>query len=80
MGESLEISERKSERTVDFLCVKSQSNKKNLSKQKTARALRTNNSSLSELFHAILRDLHSLTGNTQYHISKTKNGLTCVYI
>ena len=53
---------------------------KNRNQQKFSRALRTNNSSLSELYHAILRDLHSLVGQLQSHLSKVENGLTRVYI
>ena len=59
--------------------VKSHSKKKH-KQTKIACKLRTNNSSLSKSYHASPRHPHSLTYQLQPHPSKTKNGLTCVYI
>ena len=53
---------------------------KNTNKQKIARALRTNNPSFNESYHASPRDPPSLAGKLPSHLSKTKNGLTCVHI
>ena len=53
---------------------------KNRSQQKIAQALRTNNSSLSESYHASPRDSHSLAGQLQSHLIKIENSLTCIYI
>ena len=53
---------------------------KDTNNQKIARALRTNNSFLSESYHASPHDPPSLAGQLQSHLSQIENGLTCVYI
>ena len=55
-----------SERMVDFFCENS-FQQKNTNKQKIARALRTNKSSLSESYHASPRNPPSLAGQLQSH-------------
>ena len=68
-----------SKRMVDFfVCEKSFQQQK--SRQKITQVLRTNNSSLSESYHANPHDPHSLAGKLQSYISNIENGLTCVYI
>ena len=80
VGEDLAISLVNRDCIVVFLCVKSHSDKKTQANKKTARALRTSNSSLSESYRAIQRDTHVMTAQLQSHIFKIKKALhVCIY-
>ena len=72
-GDQIDIKVANSERMVDFFVCEKSFQQKNTSKQKTTRALRSNNSSLSESYHAGPRDPHYLASQIQSHLSKVKN-------
>ena len=65
---------------IQWCAVKLFFNSNTKSKQKIARALRPNISSLSESYRAIPCDPHSLTDQIQSRMFKIENGLISVYI